>query len=184
MDNLISRIKSEHMSYEKFNEPIAMTFYSTSDDADQDQSTTGLNGHFVQFLLLIDVLLRMKSVESDKKQLISRFQEIYKDEDDINTINEFEKDYLPEHALWWYSRNTFLYEMLNKALRTEDIDILFLFRFFIRDIYEQLKENKCSSAVRVYRGQRLSKGEVNSLQNSIDDFISINSFFSTSTDRD
>ncbi len=52
MDDLISRIKSEHKSYEKLNEPIAMTFYSASDDADQDQSTTGLNGHFVQFLLL------------------------------------------------------------------------------------------------------------------------------------
>jgi len=184
MDDLISRIKSEHKSYEKLNEPIAMTFYSASDDADQDQSTTELNGHFVQFLLLIDVLLRMKSVESDKKQLISLFQEMYEDEEDINTIDEFENDYSPEDALLWYSRNTFLYGMLNKALRTQDIDKLFLFRFFIRDIYEQLKENQCSSAVRVYRGQRLSKGEVNNLQKSIDDFISINSFFSTSTDRD
>ncbi len=67
MDDLISRIKLEQKSHGKLNEPIAMTFFSTSDDV--DQSTTGLNGHFVQFLLLIDVLLRMKSVESDKKEL-------------------------------------------------------------------------------------------------------------------
>jgi tetratricopeptide (TPR) repeat protein len=66
----------------------------------------------------------------------------------------------------------------------QDIDTLFLFRFFIRDIYEQLKENQCSSTERVYRGQKLSISEVKKLQKSIDDFISINSFFSTSTNRD
>jgi len=134
MDDLISRIKLEQKSHGKLNEPIAMTFFSTSDDV--DQSTTGLNGHFVQFLLLIDVLLRMKSVESDKKELISRFKKIYQDEEDKSTIDEFEIDYSSENALWWYSRDSFLYGMLNKALRTQDIDTLFLFRFFIRDIYE------------------------------------------------
>ncbi len=36
----------------------------------------------------------------------------------------------------------------------------------------------------MYRGQILSIGEVNNLQQSIGDFISINSFFSTSTDCD
>ena len=126
----------------------------------------------------------MESVESDKQELISLFKKTYQDDEDKNVIDEFENDYSSDNALWWYTRDSFLYKMLNKALRIQDIGTLFLFRFFIRDIYEQLKENQCSLPVRVYRGQILSIDEVNNLQKSIDDFISINSFFSTSTDRD
>ncbi len=180
--DLISHIKSERKGHGKLNEPIAMTFFSANDNL--DQSTTGLNGHFVQSLLLIDVLLRMKSVESDKKQLISLLEKTCLNDEDKNVIKKFENDYSSENPLWWYSCDSSLYRMLNKALRIQDIDTLFLFRFFIRDIYEQLKINQCLSAVRVYRGQILSNDEVNNLQKSIGDFISINSFFSTSTDRD
>ena len=179
-NDLISCIKSEQKDDGKLNGPIALAFFSTSVD---DISTTGLNGHFIQLLLLIDVLLRMKSDESDKKTLISLFRKTYDDEEDIEIINEFESSYSAENALWWYSRDSFLYSMLNRALRTQDIHTLFLFRFFIRDIYEQLEKNQCSSPIRVYRGQQLSTGEVDNLRKSVGDFISINSFFSTSIDR-
>ena len=176
INDLISCIESEQKNHGKHNDPIALTFFSVNND----KSTTGLNGHFVQSLLLIDALLRMKSEESDKKALISLFRKKYDKEADIKVINEFECDYSEEHALWWYTRNSFLYLMLNEALRKQEIDILFLFRFFVRDIYEKLKEKQCSSPVRVYRGQLLSTNEVQNLQNSVGDFISINSFFSTS----
>lgn len=181
MDDVISHIKSEQSSHGQLNELVAMPFYSPSGNS--DKSTTGLNEDFVQNLLLIDVHLRMKSVESDKKQLISQFRKMYQDGESIDIIDEFEKNYVSKETLGWYTCDSFLYKMLNQALRTQDINILFLFRFFIRDIYEQLKQNQCSSPVRVYRGQKLSIDEVANLQRSIDDFISINSFFSTSIDR-
>jgi tetratricopeptide (TPR) repeat protein len=82
--------------------------------------------------------------------------------------------------VWWYTRDSFLYEILNKALREQDIGLLFLFRFVIAHIYEHLKENQCQSRVRVYRGQVMSKDELTNLQRSINQLISNKSFFSTS----
>ena len=73
--------------------------------------------------------------------------------------------------------------MLNKALRTQNIELLLLFRFVIADIYTQLKRNQCQSSVKVYRGQIMSNEELNTLQHSIGEYISINSFFSTSFKR-
>ena len=49
-------------------------------------------------------------------------------------FNEFEKDYSSDKALWWYTRESFLYKMLIKALRVQNIDLLFLFRFVINQI--------------------------------------------------
>ncbi|CAF1196075.1 unnamed protein product, partial [Adineta ricciae] len=72
-----------------------------------------------------------------------------------------------------------------KALRVQNIEILFLFRFVINDIYRQLKQHQCASPspVRVYRGQMMSSDELEILRRSTGKLISINSFFSTSLDR-
>jgi hypothetical protein len=66
--------------------------------------------------------------------------------------------------------------MLNKAIRVQNIDVLFLFRFFIVDIQEQLNIHRCSSPIRLYRGQVMSKEEVEMLKNLIDQFVSFNQY--------
>ena len=136
LDDLVSRIKLEQKSYGKLNEPIAISFFSATDDI--QQSTMGLNGEFIHYLLLINVLLRMKTVESDKEKLVHLFQTTPPYNEDDETIDEFDQNYSPDKALWWYTRHAFVYQLLNECLRTQDIDRLFLFRFFIRDIDEQL----------------------------------------------
>jgi hypothetical protein len=54
-------------------------------------------------------------------------------------IDEFEEKYEPSKAIWWYTRDTFLYRLINMALRTENMVIIWKFRFIIQDIYQQLK---------------------------------------------
>jgi hypothetical protein len=49
--------------------------------------------------------------------------------------------------------------MLNESLRAQNIDVLLLFRFFISDIYEQLKQEQYQSPIQVYRGQVMSTNE-------------------------
>jgi hypothetical protein len=116
LKDLIKQIKSDQKSLEKLEEPLSINISSVT--GNPDQSTTGLNGHFVHSLLLIDVLLRMKSVESDKKQLISLCQNEYKNNPtDLPFVREFDKDYSSNKAIWWYTRESFLYKTLNKALR-------------------------------------------------------------------
>ncbi|UJR07333.1 hypothetical protein I4U23_011620 [Adineta vaga] len=89
-----------------------------------------------------------------------------------------------ENSLWWYTRDSFVYRMLNKALRVQHTDMLFLFRFFIRDLAQQLKENQWLLPGSVYRGQSLSKLELQKLQQSVGKLISINSFLSTTLYRE
>ncbi|CAF2851027.1 unnamed protein product [Rotaria sp. Silwood2] len=60
--------------------------------------------------------------------------------------------------------------------------MIFLFRAFISDIQCQLKNHQIKNSLRVYRGQRISTDEVKTLKQYLGQFISLNSFFSTSTD--
>ncbi len=85
--------------------------------------------------------------------------------------------------LWWYTRQSFFYKTLNAALRTQDIHMIFLFREFISDIQHHLKCNQVKSPLRVYRSQMMSSDELDNLKRYIGQFISIHSFFSTSTNR-
>lgn len=73
--------------------------------------------------------------------------------------------------------------MLNRALRIENIEILYLFRFIIKDIFEQLKQHQCQIIITVYRGQLMSTNELNMFRQWDNRLISINSFFSTSLSR-
>jgi hypothetical protein len=45
---------------------------------------------------------------------------------------EFEKNYKSAEALKFYTNDSFLYRLFNQAFRTENIDLLFIFRFFLR----------------------------------------------------
>ncbi|CAF3762849.1 unnamed protein product [Rotaria socialis] len=88
--------------------------------------------------------------------------------------------------IWWYSDECFLYKLLNRGLRTEDIDLLYSFRFFIIDLSTAL-ENECQKLkqngwVTVYRGQRLSNTDFEELHASIGIIITFNGFLSTSRD--
>ncbi|CAF3077890.1 unnamed protein product [Rotaria sp. Silwood2] len=182
LDDLINQITLDQKDRGKEEEPMAMSFYNANSNA--DQSTTQLNGHFIHSLLLIDVLIRMKSNDADKKKLIHICKDDFDDNDhELHIIREFERKYKSKKAIWWYTRDAFLYRMLNKALRVQNTELLLLFRFVIHDIYHGLKKHQCQNPVRVYRYQAMSADELYSLQRSIGQFISINSFFSTSTNR-
>jgi len=184
LNDLIHVIKQDQQSRIKIEEPLPINIFKNSTNK-ADQSTTGLNGDFIHSLLLIDVLIRMKSIESDKQHLIQLCKKEYENnQKELILVREFEKDYRSDKALWWYTRDSFLYRMLNKALRVQNIDLLFLFRFVICDIYQQLKQYQHQSPICVFRGQVMSIDELNTLRHSIDNLISINSFFSTSTNPD
>ena len=172
-------MESDRTQRHRCDEPLSMLIYNSN--VIDEQSTTGLDGRFVQSQLLISCLLKMKTIRSDRHEFICRCREFYKEnKKQLEAIDEFEKDYVPQHCLWWYSIDSFLYRILNKALRVQNIDLLFLLRFFIRDIEKQLHRQRCLEPIHVYRGQLMSKWELNALQNSINKLISVNSFLSTS----
>ena len=86
-------------------------------------------------------------------------------------MSEFDGEYVGAKAIHWYTRETCIYRILNKSLRTQNIDDVRPFAQLIRDLEDQLTEEKKSfvkeqksSIIVVYRGQLISKDEINRLK--------------------
>ncbi|UJR38745.1 hypothetical protein I4U23_031410 [Adineta vaga] len=182
LTELVSRIAEDYKIQKKVEEPLSINIFTTNISG--DKSTTGINGQFVFFQILIDCLLRLESTETDKIELINLFKTEYEDNlSELNNLREFEEEYSSNKALWWYTKESFFYKTLNAALRTQNIHIIFLFREFISDMYLSLQHDQANNPLQVYRSQLISSNELDYLKNNVGQFISINSFFSTSTDR-
>ncbi|CAF1289559.1 unnamed protein product [Rotaria magnacalcarata] len=185
LEEILKDVCSQRRSrnHDLFRESLSIT--SVHEDNDQDTSTVELNGQFVHSQLIIDCLLRMPFALKDKIELLSILREQYSGNAmTLAFLNEFEEHYSSDRAVWWYTRESPLYRILNKALRVQNTELLFLLRFFIHDLQQQLEKNKGSSSVCVYRAQLMSKDELQRLKNSIGKLISINSFLSTTLHRE
>ncbi|CAF0917635.1 unnamed protein product [Didymodactylos carnosus] len=146
--------------------------------------------------LLKDILLDMKRNDATKSDMIDACRKWLLEnghEDDLAIVNEFERDYNdPTLAILWYTRPTFLYTLLNKALREQDIDLLYSFRFFIKDLHEQLsvlhpdyiKTLGKTKTLTVYRGLGIFPVEFDKIKNNVGGFLSMTSFLSTSTNKE
>ncbi|CAF1338127.1 unnamed protein product [Adineta steineri] len=61
---------------------------------------------------------------------------------------------------------------------------MFLYRSYISDIHRQLQHHQLMCPIQVYRSQLMSTSELNYLQQQKGQLVSVNSFLSTSTDRE
>ena len=115
LDILITRIQSEH----KIDDLLPVIIYKTNE----------LNTSFIYSQLLFDCLLQMPT--NDENEFLSLCKTEYKDnENELNIIREFEENYSANQALSWYTRKSFIYRILNKALRIQNIRLLFIFKIF------------------------------------------------------
>ena len=91
---------------------------------------------------LIDIILDSptRPTENIHQDLIDEWRLVYRSNvAQTRFIDEFEATYDPANAIYWYTRETFLYRMVNMALRTENIVIVWRLRFYIQDMYRQLQ---------------------------------------------
>lgn len=126
--------------------------------ASLSQPTDTLNAMFMYCELLKEIFLEMNHDEQAKWALVDLCKCEYENNDAVlRVIDEFGRDYEKHSPTWWYSRDCFLYRMLNKALRVHDIEVIGKFGFFIKDLYRQLEDlhgSLLSEKFTVYRGQR------------------------------
>ena len=110
---------------------------------------------------------------------------------ELTNIDKFEQEYLKHEPIWWYTYPCFLYPMLNRALRTIDVDLIVQTGFFVRDLHEhiltlyrdQYSGRKRSDSFVVYRGQGLSQLDFDQLVKVKGGLLSFNNFLSTSKNR-
>lgn len=105
----------------------------------------------------------------------------------LKLVAKFHHDYHPDQAIWWYTQDSFIHKMLNRALRLLEADIVVNMGFFIHDLHQQLKQEHQAQVGKyggkpflVYRGQGLSTADFKKLTKSKGDLMSFNYFLSTS----
>ncbi|CAF1115253.1 unnamed protein product [Adineta ricciae] len=178
---------SDTKSNDDFYDTICTIVYSSKDHQSLHKS---LNGQFILYQLLIDYLLDDKTPFSKAKPALYQY---FKPDNqfDQRILKEFDKEYTSDKAIYWYTRDASIYKFLNKALRLQNLDDVVAFAALIRDIDKQLKEEyksfvktKKTSIIQVYRGQLIHKDEINRLKANQGQLISMNSFLSTSANRE
>ena len=160
----------------KIDEPLLISVFQERNHPEEDPGSS-VDHKFVYSQIFIDYLFGIKSISADKTPLVDFLKKEYKEKDNIlGKIDEFDRDYTPDRSLWWYTQDSFLYRLLNKALRKKNLHVLLLFRFFVRDIDNELEKHRCSTSMRVYRSQCIPAKQLDVLKESVGKLISVNSF--------
>jgi hypothetical protein len=125
--------------------------------------------------------------DNAKSELITLCRKRYPTEY-ADHIQDFENNYQPNDAVQWYTKDSFIYRLINRALRTQDLECLFVLRFYIRDLSRCLleywktwrNEFKLGHFVHLYRGQIVQHSIRCELEQSQGKIVSINGYWSTS----
>ena len=122
----------------------------------------------------------MPQCSDAQQQMLEECRSYYRNNpSQLAKIDDFERTYRPEEAIKWYTQDSFLYRIINRALRTEDVEALYTFRYFITDLSDSLAAARSELLIpRVYRGVSVSRDEVEKYQ--VGYLVATNGFFSCS----
>jgi tetratricopeptide (TPR) repeat protein len=170
---------------------IGMSFMSTSGGA-SSTSSDQLDCSFMYTQIMKEILLTIKFEKQHIQEYIDYCREAFAENDvELKNIRKLERKYREETPIWWYTFDCFFYPMLNRALRTMDVNTIMMMGFFVTDLHrhieklhiEQFGANPQSQVSTIYRGQGLSKIDFDQLVMTKGGLMSFNSFLSTSKDR-
>jgi tetratricopeptide (TPR) repeat protein len=149
-----------------------------------------LEPSFMYTQIFKDILLKIKYNKQSIKDFISYCRD--GNYGSPSNITRFENEYNTDKAIWWYTYPSFLYSLLNSALRMLEAKAIIKIGFFLRDLHHQIAElhrkqggSYHTKPFTVYRGQGLSTTDFEKFcKTKKGGLISFNNFLSTSTDRE
>jgi tetratricopeptide (TPR) repeat protein len=170
---------------------ISISFVATNGDASSN-NLDQLDPMFMYTQIMKEILLTIEFDQEHVNQFIAYCRDTFDgNENQLKYVDELGRKYLDKTPIWWYTCECFLYPMLNRALRTTDVDIIIQMGFFISDLHrdveklykQQLGIHLASKTFTVYRGQGLSSTDFDQMMNTKGGLLSFNNFLSTSKDR-
>jgi tetratricopeptide (TPR) repeat protein len=186
---MITICESLQLAVKQCNENSISVSFVTVDEETSNPNCDQLEPSFMYTQILKEILLQ---IEHDE-QSIKNFATYCRNGDygAPSNINRFENDYYDRTPIWWYTWSSFIFSMLNRALRTLNADTIITMGFFIHDLHHQIERLHQQQIVDhrgqpfiVYRGQSLSKIDFEKLLKTIDGLMSFNNFLSTSMDAE
>ena len=164
---------------------------STSSTSDKNKDT--LDCTFMYTQILKEILLTIHFDEQNFNDFLTFCRNEFKGKTrELRNVDEIQKDYRNQTPIWWYTREIFLYKILNKALRFMDIDIILQMGFFVCDLHkqiavlhaEQFTGHTSSNSFVVYRGQGMSQADFDQMKQNKGGLLAFNNFLSTSKRRE
>jgi tetratricopeptide (TPR) repeat protein len=182
IEDLCNQLKLDVRQSDNELTPISIISSSSTTDLNE------LDPSFMYSQLLKEILLENQSTPQEKKELVDFCRLHYTDNNqELVVIDEFERKYPRPSLIWWYTRECFLYPMLNKAPRTQDIQMIIKMGFVVRDLHRHIEqlhaEQNHQQSLTVYRGQAMSNAEFDKTKKSKGGLLAFNNFLSTSMDR-
>jgi tetratricopeptide (TPR) repeat protein len=144
---------------------------------------------FIWHQMLLYVLKQMPQNEQSKDEMLRMCRYYYRNNKrELKKIEDFQVNYTSEKAIEWYTYECFLYKLLNKTLRIEDIELIHTFRFFIIDLCAALEKEslqfKSKTILTTFHGTQIPSEELKKLKENEGKIISTNGFLSTSRNID
>jgi tetratricopeptide (TPR) repeat protein len=168
---------------------ISLSFVTANEVSGQNLDQ--LDQSFMYTQILKEILFEIQYTDQAVKDLISFCREQYAgNQNELSIIDGFERNYRRKTPIWWYTYPSFVHSMLNRALRTHEVDSIIKMGFFIQDLHRQIEQlhkeqsnDEQKRSFTVYRGQGLSKQDFEKLIRAKGGLMSFNSFLSTSKKR-
>jgi tetratricopeptide (TPR) repeat protein len=169
---------------------IPLSFVKAGEEG-SSKNVDQLEPSFMYTQIFKEILFEMEYNERSIKNLATYCRTLHAGNvKELKIINEFEREYRPQTAIWWYTLECFTYQMLNRALRTLEADTIINMGFFIRDLHRQIEQlhQKQVASYRgkpfvVYRGQGLTTTDFEKLVKTKGGLMSFSNFLSTSKNQ-
>jgi tetratricopeptide (TPR) repeat protein len=167
---------------------VSISFVKTSDGT-SNKNRDQLDSSFMYTQILKEILLTIDFEVVHLNEFLTYCREQFVGNTaELKNVDKLDKEYRIRQPIWWYTYNCFLYSMLNRALRTMEVELIIQMGFFVRDLHEhllvlhteQFGGHSHITTFTVYRGQGLSQTDFDQLKKTQGGLLSFNNFLSTS----
>ena len=120
---------------------ISISIMATGDGSKKNLDQ--LDPSFMYIQIMKEILLAINFEQKHFKQYIEYCRNAFVENDgELKNIKKLEREYRDQDKtpIWWYTLECFLYPMLNRGLRTMDVDIMIKMGFFIKDLHNHIKD--------------------------------------------
>jgi len=169
---------------------VSISFAPTGDSTANKNT---LECSFMYTQILKDILLTIHFDHDHINEFLNYCRiEFAENSFELRNVNKIANEYRDHQPIWWYTCETFLYSMLNRALRLMDVDIIIQMGFFVCDLHKNITDlhskqfhgQTSSKSFIVYRGQSLAQTDFNQLKQNQGGLLAFNNFLSTSENRE
>ncbi|CAF3306309.1 unnamed protein product [Rotaria socialis] len=167
---------------------IDISFLAASDIS--APSLNQLDQSFMYTQLIKEILIEIEYNKQSVDDFLAYCRHKYSDDTTVlDSIQQFEKGYGIDSSISWYTADSFIYKILNRALHDQETDVIIKMGFFIRSLHENIKQlqlhqlHKFKNEFVVYRGQGMMPEIFEKLKKAKGGLISFNRFLSTSTEQ-